>query len=305
MIKLVLFLFSILQVANIMAYDIENGVYVASLTPLHSDLSCNHELLTEHCLQLIERGCKGVVLFGTTGEGPSFSLEEKKYTLKKAISNGLDSKKIIVANGSSCLQDTVDLALAALENDCLACLIAPPCFFKNVTDEGVISFYREIIQRVSDSRLKVILYHIPQYSGVPISLNVIKSLFEEFPNTVVGIKESEGNLSLVQEILKAVPQFKVFVGKETHIPLAVSYGASGSICGMANLWPELLCSVYEKGDISKLEQVSTIFKNSPFIASCKAILSDGQNPNWNLVRPPLVSLNSEKTHLLKQQVILD
>lgn len=302
MIRLGLFLFSILQVVVTMAYGIANGVYVAALTPLHSDLSCNNELLTEHCLQLIERGCKGVVLFGTTGEGPSFSVEEKRRTLKKVISNGLDPKKIIVGNGSSCLQDTVELALAALENNCLACLIAPPCFYKNVTDEGVISFYREVILRVSDPRLQVILYHIPQYSGVSININIIKTLCTEFPNIVVGIKESEGNLFFVKEILTTVPQCKVFVGKEKQIPLAVSFGVSGTICGMANLWPELICSIYEKGNSSKLEQVSSIFENRPFISSCKALLSDSKNPNWNFVRPPLIPLSLEETDLLKKIV---
>ncbi|MGZ3634037.1 MAG: dihydrodipicolinate synthase family protein, partial [Parachlamydiaceae bacterium] len=169
-----------------MIYGIENGVYAAALTPLHSDLCCDNDLLTKHCLQLIERGCKGVVLFGTTGEGPSFSVEEKKSTLKQVISNGLDPKKVIIANGASSLQDTIDLGLAALESDCLAYLVAPPCFFKNVTDEGIVSFYREVIQRIPDSRLRVILYHIPQYTGVPLTLNIVKTLCTEFPDTVIG-----------------------------------------------------------------------------------------------------------------------
>ncbi|SRR5581483_1946973 len=303
MIRSVVFLLFILQVVGNMGYSIENGVYVAALTPLHSDLRCDNELLTEHCLQLIDRGCKGVVLFGTTGEGPSFSVEEKKCTLRKVISNGLDSKKIIIGNGASCLQDTVDLALSALENDCLACLIAPPCFFKNVTDEGVISFYREVIQRVSDSRLQVILYHFPKYTGVSININIVKTLCTEFPNIVVGIKDSEGNLSFIREVLKTVPQCKVFVGKEKQIPLAVGYGASGTICGMANLWPELICSVYEKGDISELERVSSPLENRSFITSCKALLSDSKNQNWNLVRPPLIPLSSQETDLLKQKVV--
>lgn len=298
MIKLKFFLFLILQGVNLMVYSIENGVYAAALTPLYSNLSCNDDLLTKHCLQLIERGCKGVVLFGTTGEGPSFSTEEKKQTLKQVILNGLDPKKIIVGNGSSSLQDTVDLANAAVENDCLACLIAPPCFFKNVTDEGVISFYKEVIRRIPDPRLQIILYHIPQYTGVPLTLNIVQTLCKEFPNTIIGLKESEGNLKFVQEILKTVPECKVFVGREKQIPEAISYGASGTICGMANLWPELICSIYEKGKILELEQVASLFVNRPFIPTCKALLSD-KDPSWNLVRPPLSSLNPEEMNKLK------
>lgn len=272
-------------------HKIENGVYAASLTPLHSDLRCHDEALAKHCLQLIERGCKGVVLFGTTGEGPSFSVAERKQALQQVIARGLDPKKIILGNGSACLQDTVELALAVLENHCLACLIAPPCFFKNVTEEGVIAFYREVIRRVANPNLQIILYHIPQYSGVPLTVNIVKTLCTEFPGIVVGIKESEGNMTLVKEILQTIPECKVFVGKETLIPLAVKHGASGAICGMANLWPELICSIYEGESTLELEKVSSALRQLPFIAACKALLSEGKNSPWSLVRPPLVSLN--------------
>lgn len=300
MLKLLLSFFLIVQGTFTMAYGMENGVYAAALTPFDSDLRCNDELLTKHCLQLIDRGCKGVVLFGTTGEGPSFSIEEKKDTLNQVITHGLDPKHIIVGNGSGCVHDTVEIALASIESNCLACLIAPPCFFKNVSEEGVISFYREVIQRVSDSRLKIILYHIPQFSKVPITLHIVKTLTEEFPDIVVGIKDSEGNLSLIKEILQEIPHFKVFAGNEKQIPTAMHYGASGAISGMANLWPEYICDAYEKGDISGVKQILILLGNRPFIPFCKALLS-GNNPNWNQVRPPLIALSQKETSLLKQK----
>ena len=287
-----------------MVYSMEDGVYVAALTPLYSDLSCDYEELTKHCLDLMDRGCKGVVLFGTTGEGASFSVEERKETIRQVISKGLDPKKIIIGNGSSNLQDTVNLSLAALEYNCLACLIAPPCFFKNVTEEGVIAFYREVIKRVANPNLQVILYHIPQYSGVPLTANIVKKLCEEFPEVIIGLKESEGNLSLTKAILKTVPRCKVFVGKEKQIPAAVSYGASGTICGMANLWPEMICSLYEKGEALGSEKMFLALENRPFIASSKALLTKEENPNWKFVRPPLTPLTEDEINLLKQNVIL-
>jgi 4-hydroxy-tetrahydrodipicolinate synthase len=272
-----------------MALNLENGVYAASLTPLNSDLSCNNAGLIEHCSVLINKGCKGVVLFGTTGEGASFSVMEKKHTIKQVIANGLNPKQVIIGNGSACLADTIDLTLVALENHCLACLIAPPCFYKNVSEEGIITFYRTLIQRIANPQLQIILYHIPQYSGVPLTLPIVKTLCAEFPGIVVGLKESEGNLAFTQSILKEVPQCKVFVGSEKQIPEAVKFGASGSICGMANLWPELICSLYDSDKrISELEELSSQFKNRPFIASCKKLLAYKENPNWSLVRPPLV-----------------
>lgn len=107
----------------------------------------------------------------------------------------------------------------------------------------------------------------------------------------MGLKESEGNLAMTQAILKEVPECKVFVGKEDQIPAAVSYGAAGSICGMANLWPELICSLYENNKgLDELERKSQLFKNHSFIATCKAMLANEKNSDWNLVRPPLVPL---------------
>lgn len=218
-------------------------IYGAALTPLHSDLSCNTEELAKHCLDLVKRGCSGVALFGTTGEGPSFSLDEKIDALRFVVQYGLDPKKIILANGSSSIPDTVHLAREAIKLGCDTHLISPPSFFKNVPEEGVIAYYRAILEKIAYPGLKAILYHITQYSGVPITLNIIRALRSEF---VIGLKESEGNLPFTKEILKAFPGFEVFVGNEKQIVEAVRHGASGSICGIANLYPELIVSLLHR-----------------------------------------------------------
>jgi 4-hydroxy-tetrahydrodipicolinate synthase len=258
-----------------------------------------------HAFDLIQRGCAGVALFGTTGEGPSFSVEEKKEALDRLIFEGLDPQKIILGNGSAGFMETVDLAKAALKQGCLALLIAPPSFYKNVTEEGIIAYYREIIQRVNDNRLKVILYHIPQYSGVPITLGVIRALSQEFPSVIVGIKESEKNLAFSKEILRNLPGCKVFVGNEGQIIEVVHFGGSGAICGIANLYPELMALLYEKGKKENapnpplLDKIFASLKNIPFIASAKALLAKKRNEEeWSHIRPPLTRLSNEQKELL-------
>lgn len=265
------------------------GIYAAALTPLNEDYSCNDELLAEHCKNLINRGCRGVVLFGTTGEGPSFSVDEKINTLKNVIAFGLDPKKIILANGSSNLPDSIALAKSALANSCAASLIAPPSFYKNISQEGILAFYRELIKQVSSPKLQILLYHIPQYSGVPLSVPIVKILMEEFPGIVVGLKESEGNFDFTKSLLQEVPSCKVYVGHESQIYEAVRLGAKGSICGKANLYPELICSLLEYDNTQELKKTEPLFENRPFIACCKALLATKENPHWNRLRPPLVS----------------
>lgn len=277
--------------------DLQDGVYTAVLTPMHPDFSCNHKELASHCFELISRGCTGIALFGTTGEGPSFSVAERTEALQKLILEGFDPKKIILGNGSSGICDTVELGREALKRGCAALLLAPPSFYKNVTDKGVVAFYREIIQRIANPNLRILLYHIPQLSGVSISLGIIESLCKEFPEIVIGIKESEGNLAFTKAILETFPDFKVFVGNEKHIIESVHLEGAGTICGIANLYPELVCSLYSQGkkeNAPNPENIDAVFKalnGIPFIPAAKTLMAKKEGDAWHTVRPPLFPLD--------------
>ncbi len=284
--------------------NLQNGIYAAALTPMHSDLSCNYQRLASHCFELLKQGCTGVTLFGTTGEGPSFSLSERLAALQYLVSKGIDPKKIILANGSSGILDSVELASQALKLKCAAVLIAPPSFYKNISDAGVLAYYHEIIQKVGNPNLRILLYHIPQMSGVPISLNVIEKLRQQFPQIVIGIKESEGNLSFTKKILETFPHFKVFVGNERQIIGSVYHGGAGAICGIANLYPELICSLYQQGqkayalNPTSLESIFSALHEIPFIAAAKRVMEKRAGEVWHCMRPPLLPLEVNQGELL-------
>ncbi len=301
-VRIFLFSFTLILTQMLMGQEdtnrrLEEGIYAAALTPLNADLSCNSQELAEHCLDLLQRGCKGVVLFGTTGEGSSFSLQERVDVIEKVIVAGIDPQKIILANGGANIPETVELAQAALNWKVSALLVMPPTFFKNVPEEGIIAFYREIIQRINDPALPILLYHIPQFSGVPITLKIIERLRSEFPDVVIGIKESEGNLRLAKAIIAAFPGFQVFVGNEREIIEAVHDGASGSICGVANLYPELICSLFEQGKRANSpnpKELDAFFKAMNghfFIPAFKAVMEKRKGSAWHLLRPPLTPLS--------------
>lgn len=285
--------------------NLVSGVYAAVTTPMHDDYSCNSEALYDHCVDLMKRGCQGVVLFGTTGEGTSFSVAEREYVIKKMLRFGIDSQKVIVGISCCAIDDAVKLATLAVEQQCAAALIAPPFYFKNVDDKGVIQFYKNIIRSVNHPGLKILLYHIPQYSGVPITINVIKELRAEFPDTVIGIKESEGNLPFTKEILSTFPGFKVYVGREIHISEAVQLGAAGGISGLVNAFPELICSLYDYGkDPQQPNHNDTVasivesLKNYPIFSAIKAIVESKKGSDWHMMRPPLVPLSEQKRQAL-------
>lgn len=288
--------------------QLHHGVWAASLTPLDADLCCDDEALASHCFELIERGCQGVVLFGTTGEGPSFSVEERVKALEALISKGFPPERIILGNGSSGISDTAHLARAALKQGCASVLLSPPSFFKNIQEEGVIAFYREIIKKVANPELRILLYHMPQCTGVPITLPIIEALHRAFPTIVVGMKESEGAPSFAKKVIDAFPEMKVFVGKEKYIITAVQQGAAGSICGIANLYPELICSLYEKGrdphssNSQESEAVFASLQGYPFIPAAKAWMEQRKGASWRAIRPPLIPLDETQKRAFYKRV---
>jgi len=284
-----------------------SGVYVATLIPMRADLSIDYEELVAHCNDLVKRGCSGIVLFGTTGEGPSFSVEERKQAIKALVVSGINPRRIILGICCTAIKDAVDLARAALEAYCLGVLVVPPFFYKSVEDEGVISFYREIIQRVCNPDLRMILYHIPQFSGVPLNSNIIQSLHKEFPDIVIGMKDSEGNISLIKQVLKHLPDFKIFVGREPLLSEAVQLGAIGAVSGIANVYPELICSLYEYGkdrrkhdSNGELKHLMETLREYPIFPALKNLVEKKRGSSWHAFRPPLLPLESEQSrNLLK------
>ncbi len=278
-------------------FQLPRGVYAAVLTPLREDLSCDVDALAEHSMDVIARGCQGVVVLGTTGEGASFSTQERTETLQALIARGVDPKRILLANGGASILDTVELAREGIRHGCPAILVCPPTFFKGVSEQGVLDYYREVIHRVDNPQMKVFLYHIPQLSGVPITLRIIETLKDEFPGVVIGIKESEGNWPFTTQILEQFPGFQVFVGHEGHITEAVSRGASGAICGMANLYPERICSLMNQPS-PKLEPFFQAIQGLHFISAFKVLLAQKKGEKWLRMRPPLVPLDQSQRDTL-------
>ena len=166
-----------------------SGVFSAALTQVKSDLSINKDLYLRHCQYLMREGHDGLAIFGTTGEANSFSVQEKKDHIDFLISNRIDPKILMPGTGSSSLKEAIDMTKHASSHKVRAVLLLPPFYYKNVTDEGVINYYRHIIENVGDSELHYVLYHIPQNTYVPISFKTIETLLKLYPNNIVGLKD--------------------------------------------------------------------------------------------------------------------
>jgi 4-hydroxy-tetrahydrodipicolinate synthase len=278
------------------------GVFSAAATPLNADNSPDLGLFTEHCKRLLDEGCHGVALLGTTGEANSFSVSERRTILEAALKSGIPADKLLPGTGVVAIQETVELTKHALSLGVTKVVMLPPFYYKGVSDDGLFAAYSQILEKVADSRLQVILYHIPQVSGIAISVPLIGRLVEAFPDTIVGIKESAGDFNNMQAIIAAYPGFSVLAGADPLLLPLLKAGGAGCITATSNLVADSLRSVYDNvGDEARAAAVDaaqarinafrTLSNSYVQIPTIKAMIGlKTGNPAWRRTRAPLMPI---------------
>ena len=280
-----------------------HGLWCATLTPLDSSGNVDHGLLVTHTKSLLTKGVDGVAPFGTTGEGQSFSVAERLAGVDALLAAGIPGQRVVAATGCAALPETIALTRHGVQAGCAACLVLPPFFWKDVTDDGLFAWYAQVIEAVGDARLRIYVYHIPQISGTPLSVDLIARLAAAFPGIIAGVKDSAGDWANTQALLTRVPQLAILVGHEPHLPRLLRAGGAGTICGVANLFPALVRALFSPTVTATDEQrVATLIDiafRQPFLAGFKAILAEQtRKPQWRAVRPPLLPLTDSARHRL-------
>lgn len=283
------------------------GVLSPVVTPFTRSLEPDAERLTAQCQWLIDSNV-GLAVFGTNSEANSLSMGEKRHLLDHLVAAGLPAAKMMPGTGACSLTDAVELTNAAVAHDCAGVLMLPPFYYKGVSDEGLFSFYSELIQKVGNSKLRVYLYHIPQVSNVPITFNLIEKLLKEYPDTIAGIKDSSGDWENTRGMLENFqPQgFDVFSGSETFLLATLKAGGAGCISATANVNPAAIAHLaehYEDNNASELQtQLDAVrdqFQGYVMIAGMKAVIAHHKNdPDWVTVRPPLTDLTAAEQKTL-------
>ena len=275
------------------------GVLSPVVTPFTKTLEPDADRLTQHCQWLVDSNV-GLAVFGTNSEANSLSMNEKRRLLDHLIGAGLPAGKMMPGTGSCALSDAVELTQAAVAHNCAGVLMLPPFYYKGVSDDGLYSFYSELIQKIGDSKLRVYLYHIPQVSNVPITYALIERLLKEYPGTIAGIKDSSGEWSNTLGMLEQFqPQgFDVFSGSETFLLETLRRGGAGCISATANVNPARIAELFEKFEDadaeqaqSKLDAVRSQFDGYVMIAAMKAVIAHHKkDEDWTRVRPPLTEV---------------
>lgn len=270
------------------------GFWVASATPLTPEGSVDAASLAAHTRQLFSKGIDGVVLFGTTGEGTSFNVAERVATVEAMLKAGVAAERIGIGGGFPAISDSIALTRAVLGLGLRHVLYLPPYFDRSVTPEGIEDAFAAIFDGVADERLRASLYHIPQISGVAIPTHVAANLRKRYGRLVAGLKDSSGDFKQFEAFRAAAPDLAITVGNEPDIARAIAAGGAGTICGMANIAPELVKAMIDGKDVEARMQaaVDIVVKTPSFLATLKAILAaQTGDAGWLRVRPPLRALS--------------
>ena len=291
------------------SHDI-HGLWPALLIPVLADGALDTRRAIAHAQRMLTAGCDGVTLFGTTGEGPAFTVAERKALLEAMLANGITPDQCLVTTTAMALQDSVEIGRHASRFGVHRQMVMPPFYFNQPRDQGVCDAVSQVITGIDDPLLKLMLYHFPAMSTYGFSVAAVAQLVKRHPGQVVGIKDSAGSLEHALGLAKAFPQLCIFTGSEGHVGQVMVAGGSGTINGLANIAPKLMrrvvsapaaVSAADAQLIASLLSLLDIRPNMNFVCSYKTMLAEQLGDDaWLNVRAPLCHLEAEEEQAIRQ-----
>jgi 4-hydroxy-tetrahydrodipicolinate synthase len=240
---------------------------------------------------LLDNGCDGLNVLGTTGEATSFSLDQRKRVMTAYRDNGLPLDRLMVGTGAASVADAVALTRHAAELGFGGALVLPPFYYKGVPDDGLVAYVETIVQATAARPVPIYLYHFPSQSGLPWRVELVKRLLDAFGTRIVGLKDSSGDMAYAREATTVAPGFKVFPSTEAVLLDARAGVFAGCISATANLNADLCARAWRNGDAQALDAAVTIrklFDGKQLVPGVKALLAHIHgDPAWARVQPPL------------------
>ena len=266
--------------------DAITGMWAAATTPTDTVGAIDHAALIRHAQRLLRWGCDGLVLFGSCGEGPSFSIADRLAAAEAVLHAGVAPARLAFGTGCPAIADTGALTKAVLGLGITRALLLPPYYFAGVSSAGIEDAYAAVLDGVADVRLSACLYHIPQVCGVAVPAAVLGRLRARYGATVSGVKDSSGDFTAFLAFRAAAPDVAALVGDELLIARAMAAGGQGTICGMANLVPALVRRLlHDPTAQAAIVQACEPIDSIPMLKAALAAVTG--EPIWRNVRSPL------------------
>jgi 4-hydroxy-tetrahydrodipicolinate synthase len=273
-----------------------SGVIAAIATPVDESGAPDLKRAVNLARYLLDNGCDGLNVLGTTGEATSFSLDERKAVMSAYKAEGLPLDRLMVGTGAAAMSDAVALTRHAAELGFAGALVLPPFYYKGAPDDGLVAYIDTLLQATSAKPIPIYLYHFPAMSGLPWHVALIKRLLDSYPTRIVGLKDSSGDMAYAHSAAAAAPGFAVFPSTEAALIEARSGAFAGCISATANLNADLCARAWRAGDAGALDAavaIRKLFDGKPLVSGVKALLAHIHgDPALARVKPPLAAFSA-------------
>jgi 4-hydroxy-tetrahydrodipicolinate synthase len=286
-----------------------HGLWPALLLPVSPSGALDPVRAIAHAKRMLAAACDGVTLFGTTGEGPAFTLAERKALLESMLGGGVRADQIIVTITALALGDAIELGRHAARLGVHRQMLMPPFYYNQPRDAGIIEAVSQVVRGIGDADLKLLLYHFPAMSTFGFSHPAIAELVQRHPGQVVGVKDSSADLAHSLALVQAFPTLSILVGAEPDIAPVMLTGGSGSINGLANIAPGLMRRVIDVPAsvsatdlqlMTSLLALLVILPDMPFVGAYKAMLAQQTGDDfWLNMRAPLSPLDNAEAKAVR------
>ena len=275
------------------------GVFAAVPTPLSDNDEPDFGLFMEHCDWVIDKGCDGLNVLGSTGEATSQTGKARAAIMRAVSESSLKRAALMVGTGTPSLGETIELTQLAANLGFDAALIVPPYYYAPVSDDGLFDYFSRVVESVKNSEIGIYLYNFPQMTGLTFSPELVARLLESFPSHVRGMKDSSGNLEYTNQMAATFAgAFDVFPGSESPLADAAQFGYAGCISASVNATAEQAARVWRERDsvtdqeIAELRDLRAAIQSVPIVAAAKSLtaMRTGEN-QWRRMLPPLLGLN--------------
>ncbi|MGA1554350.1 MAG: dihydrodipicolinate synthase family protein [Burkholderiaceae bacterium] len=278
------------------------------LTPFDSRGEPDHHRLKEHCQWLLSRG-SGLAVFGTNSEGNSMSVRQKRGCLDFLVEQGLPAAMMMPGTGACSVDDAVHLSEAAFDLGVGGVLMLPPFYYKAPTEDGLFTYFSQVIEKIKSPNKKIYVYNIPQVSHIEMSVDLLERLVTSFPGVVVGMKDSSGDWPYTQACIQRLKPhgFRVYAGSEQFLLQGLKEGGVGCISATANINPLAISNLANSWQDKtaetqqlRLNEIRQAFQKFPMIAAMKSAIADSLNDDeWRRLQPPLAALKKSESEALR------
>jgi 4-hydroxy-tetrahydrodipicolinate synthase len=273
-----------------------SGVIAAIATPVTEAGAPDLDRVLKLARHLLDTGCDGLNVLGTTGEATSFSLAERMAVMDAYKANGMPMNRLMVGTGAAAVADAVALTRHAAALGFAGALVLPPFYYKGVPDDGLVAYIDTLVKATADNPIPLYLYHYPAMSGLPWHVALLKRLLETYPSRIVGLKDSSGDMGYARAAAALSPAFAVFPSTEAALLEAKRGDFAGCISATANLNADLCARAWSTGDAAALDAAVTIrklFEGKALVSGVKALLAHIHgDPALGRMKPPLAAFSA-------------